>query len=1403
MAEQSNIKHLVSTKLNLDTHYSLLENGDLVYLLNGDISGNEGNTGVFIQNMLGNESCFEFPEGFTLKGKVKLDNSEYALFLQSESYDEIGIINTDECTYNTLVTGTCFNFNNPVRGVYKYNNGDNDRRIYFIDGENPNRYLDIDKPYPKNYTGSKCDSCSVTEQGTVDCDALDINKSFKPPCITVEQSEFGQLLSGVYQIGVAYGMDNLILTDFYFSPAIKLFSESSNIAINVETECIDSPFDQYFVVLVSNTRENSLVCYNMGSFPVSLNNITIANTDNATIISTQQILQKRPVFDSSTHIATNGEILLLGKHGSTEVLNYQPQANNIQVSWMEIRVPKSEAHKYPSFMRDEVYAIGIRWFGKKGNDRGSFHIPGREATLDDLTEIVADNYLTNDIYEIEDCTGATKYKWQIENTASLDVFNDYDCNNCSGDVINKVGTMGYWESQDFVYPADTDMWGNLACTPIRHHRMPSHDLTHIHDDFTIESTPSGECYTIEVPDYNGETVYSYEYCPSGESYVKDADCVNILTIRVTNIEHPQTSGGFNDLDISGYQILVGDRKGNKSILHKGLVFNVQRDTSTSGTEILYPNYPFNDLHGDVFLSAAQTSDNYNGASAFAGWASPNLYYKNQFTYHSPDIHFREIKQEFGTELKVYGESIGWIEGNFTNVYKHPMTRLGRGGITTSAYTNHAAQLNSVCHYSAFQPWSTPYFSRFKIESSQYLIPVNQVLSNGRKLNNTGRESSYYVELNRDLDNPTNIDTSRVIASELGYFGNFSLPTFNYFDTVKRVDNSVLDDVNIQGVSYYTGVKINNPNQYGALEQISYRPAGCITAVYFAPDPEEVIIPYSSDTIYGGDVFISKHSLVRKMPIFTEWLDDVPIDTETDYREYRNIWYPRFWYDNLTAADDKYNLDGFTDLDPGGDILAYGKFYIFVSGVIHFWCESEFIGNYREQDFTPNGSFYPKTDYPDLVRSDKIVYDNKFLYNLTLLNNEIERVYQDTTPTASDNDFVVSYSLKNDVQSSDDKWLQFLPLNYTILPRIYGRFSGMHYTDDYSIMFAFENQILYSQLNYTLNTNEGNSLLLTQGDIFTNRLRKLSNEETGYVGCVDPESFVNTRYGTYFIDRYRKRMFRWNGQLEDVTDTMASWFKHYLSKDYPEYITGIRTVFDNYTKNIYITGGPERGKWTLSYKPERGGFISFHSFIPDYYFSDTDTFLTSNSVGIWKHNSEFNYQSYYGEQVTFDVGILINNLYRNNELQSVELFAEFMQYSSYGSPVYKENVFFDKIFAYNNNGSTGLLDVFLKDRDNPQHSFVQNSDTNSPIVSEVTNVGDSLFRFNKFENIRKNHNTQPLITWDSTGVYYTPASIDYTISPVNRESIKGKWIKLHLISDSNTDNKIIVQLLAPQEDEIKR
>ena len=284
------------------------------------------------------------------------------------------------------------------------------------------------------------------------------------------------------------------------------------------------------------------------------------------------------------------------------------------------------------------------------------------------------------------------------------------------------------------------------------------------------------------------------------------------------------------------------------------------------------------------------------------------------------------------------------------------------------------------------------------------------------------------------------------------------------------------------------------------------------------------------------------------------------------------------------------------------------------------------------------------------------------------------------------------------------------------------------------------------------------------------------------------------------------MFQWAGQLKDVTENWQPWLNRYLFDGatgflYRDSAVG---VFDNWTGNLFYTD--KRTQWTASYKPGHG-LVSFHSFIPTWYLSMNNTFATYVNKEIWIHNRSFNsnpliqdnvYQTYYGVQVPFIVGFTVNNKYINGELQNIEVFSEWMRYSGYNEPIYVKKKFFDKIFAFNNNGSTGIIPLILKDKRDPKNSMIQN--LTSPLTAEVTLVNDGVYRINKLESVRINPDTTSHIDWSGNGMTYVDTGVDKNMNPRDRADLKGKWVNVHLISDTNNQNKILVQLLNSKSDQ---
>jgi hypothetical protein len=1374
----------IANTINLDTHPSLIDGKQLVYLLNGDIQGTEGSgNGVFVQNMLGNTSCVTHPTGFTLIGSIQLDKFEFVLFYASSDNSEIGLFNSDTCTYTQIVRDACLNFTTDsiVRGVFKYTS-DNKRRIYWIDGVNPNRYMNIYNDgsweYPKTLSsGSRCD-CSFTESSNLDCEAIQINKFYQKPCIEITKQSGGFLPNGTYQVGVAYGEDNMVLTDFVFSPVVKLFKEY----INVDISCSDNTFTQAKLILVSQTT-SGLIIYDLGFYQKDIS-LTITN-NNYPVISTQEALQKRVIYDKSKHITINQEHLLLGSHEAIEPIPYQRQANNITAQWVEIKVPKAEAHNYFSFMRDEVYAFSVEWVDKHGQVRGTFNIPGRIKddefflTYDSTTyyegDVVPDSAYTYE--KTENCTEQELQVWEIENTATgQSIVGTTGCAECGTSPYSKIGKFGYYETKDLQYPntSDWDVWGiksgnfvnlsalnvldpdykpTLKCQKIRHHRFPSHNLSHLHG--------VGQCVTTNetiCEEYDEDGNCTVETIVSTTKWAPD-DCVNLLGVKFSNIDHPRDSAGNYIPDIAGYRILWSDRTGHKSILYKGLVFNVNKEEGNTGEPyILYPNYPYNDLNRDVFLGTTQSTADPGGSPETP--TKPQNYQLDKYTFHSPDIHYQV--NDKGTEIKFYTEEVAKLDWEFGTVYKHPRQNI------SGADTDNARQFNSVADYEGYQSVDRPFNNRRKIDHSQYLLPIKQFVNDNQRFNNNLRENSIYLDLDENFYVTSNRDVSRFRISELN---GTSGPQFKGTYCTPLADSRVP-----QAVSYYTGIKVKQPNQYGQLESIKYKPFDCWTYVNFE---EDEINTYVTGVLSGGDIHISKHTNRRKHPFFTQWLYDVPFDTVFDYREYANVYKPLFWIDYDHGSGHTEQLD----------VNKY--FYIFSNGTLNYWCESEYVGDYRDSDSRPTSQFYPKSDYVFPVRSDNFITEEFFVYNLSLLSQNIESSYQNLRPTKSDAEFIVTYSLRNDQQAGSDKWLQFLPLNYTVLPRELGQFTGMFTPVDYSIFFVFENDIVLSKADYTLQTQEGQSIFLGQGDIFSQRLQRLGNDKTGYVGSVDPRSFINTRFGTFWIDRYRKKIFMYDNGVKDITSNMSSWFNRYFSNGNPGYFNSVVCVFDNFTSNLFIINS--QTGWTLSFKPQANGFVSWHSFNTKHALSLPNTFVTANDTGLWKHNRG-NYQTYYGQVKPFEVGFVIKG---KSVLQDLAIWSEWIRYEEYKSHVYTIDKFFNKLLVYNNHGSTGLMNTILKSPNNETY-FSQNNQTKERDC-EVTQVEDSEFRINKLTNFQLG---QPNYTLAGNGVDYAVSNIVSKI-PDQTGNVRGKWFIVHLKDEGNIEYKKLLQFNLSNTEPIKQ
>ena len=642
----------------------------------------DGQTGI-VGNEPANLHCVTLP--YTLIGAVHLTDDQWAVFTTDDKDSEIGIFDESMCRYTTKVNDRCLAFkrSHPITGVSR-RRYDCALPVYWADGLNPDRFMDLDNP-PFKIKETVVNGCIIKEElkpRQLDCEKIRLAAIVKQPCLDLNKGKgAGTLANGSYQVCIAYTINQVRITDYIgLSNVQSLFDhENVNGALAITVKQIDTEFDEFELIIISTINAQT-VAKRLGYYSTAQGTIYIdsINPELVSIPLNQLALRTEAVEKSDAVYSVNGYMLRVGPYSKYQ-FNYQQQANKITSKWLAVEYPSSyyvAGNNNVGYLRDEQYAFFIRWVYNTGERSASFHIPGRAATAAERVNVYAD-----DAFETTDADPEQRQLWQVQNTASVDSLTSFNLGD-GGQVIAS-GRMAYWESTE-LYPADRpDIWGDLCGKPIRHHKFP---------DVTVSSLLN--------------------------HYKEEGAKIVIMGVEFSNITVPLGSDGKPISSIVGYEILRGSREGNKSIIAKGLINNLREyNIPSSSIQGLYQNFPYNELGPDMYHTSNPTIidkklidlalddlDDTQQADDVDDEDSANrtrreskrklkeqrnrlkkgapdagdvdlrdpltLYRKNYLSFHSPDTTF--TKPFLGiSELKVYQELHGQAVGKFIHPFRHP------------------------------------------------------------------------------------------------------------------------------------------------------------------------------------------------------------------------------------------------------------------------------------------------------------------------------------------------------------------------------------------------------------------------------------------------------------------------------------------------------------------------------------------------------------------------------------------------------------------------------------------------------------------------------------------------------------------------------------------------------------
>ena len=606
-AQQSNIQinqNVAVAGLDMDSSINQVAQGKLSYALNAVVENFDSNS-VSYQNEPGNELCTVLPEGFSVNGTHFIPEQNKILFflvneLTGES--EIGYSINGKCEYKTSTNNFClgFDINYPIhKVVHRITNCSTE--IYWVDGKNHRRYLNIDNiPYKLISDFDLCDSKKSKE---LDCNQLKVQPNFKIPNLKVlEVVDFGDNKAGVYQFALQYSDaasngftsyysitnpcpladKNITSVNFNYQVGKSIILDISNLDTTGQYE--------YFNLAVLKTINAITSVELVGTYFINNSNkqITYSGQQVENIkLSINDIFEKFPYYDIAKDVTSVQDILIWSDLATVSKINYQPIASKIKLQWESYRLPVNDnyqkeenAANFRGYLRDEIYTFELVLLLTNGKQTDRFHIPGRTSIPFDLEPI---SESSQDFIGLpENTIDKTSPRYKIYNTAlelgtSLEYIAD---KNYKGPY--RYGDFSYHESTE-TYPCNKAVWEELSEQKIRHHKMPDCLVSPIfeteNDNFSNLIMQDRATFSLGIK-------------------VDNFQIKNI--IQNSNLTQEQKD------DIVGYKIVRGDRGTNKSIVAKGILRNVG-SYKKENQEYYYPNYPYNDLSEDNFINQSNNA----------------------------------------------------------------------------------------------------------------------------------------------------------------------------------------------------------------------------------------------------------------------------------------------------------------------------------------------------------------------------------------------------------------------------------------------------------------------------------------------------------------------------------------------------------------------------------------------------------------------------------------------------------------------------------------------------------------------------------------------------------------------------------------------------------------------------
>ena len=1344
--------------LNKDMYQ--LNQGDSTYTfaLNAINESMEGDFTTLI-NEIGNIECLNLPTNSFPIGYITLDNDEVILFIKDKNntLNQIILANLNSCSITTLVDSTCLNFQNQIQGVYRVLGGC-ERVIYFVDGMNPDRVMNIDEILKNPTSHSYLDRF-----GNFDCELIKNKRNFNIASVKdiIINNSGGNLELGVYQlvleyedkfgntsdkfgftlpIPIAYGNYNGDYKNIIGGiPGTNIPSTNKSISFTIDN--LDMSY-LYLNIIVGYSKNGVTTYYRVEKIgitaeemPYTLSDIKI---DGTTTLTLDEItISTNPYNISETITQTDNRLIKGNLKG--KVRNYsefQRLFANISVNYVTKAIKHTSDNSsstsglsksgtaysdYRTEMRDEIYSFGAVAVFNDGTESPAFHIVGRAKNNPNVGTLfpasdpnthsrpnnntgVTDTGWDSALILAEDLGGnllpdfkflipsdfiiisGKRYceRWKAYNTAYRRELNTVN------DEYYSKGELAFYESEqrypilkdcndNYIYPIE-EINGKIVGQKIRHHKMP---------DTTLE-----EHFTI----------------------VDDVNYILPLGLEFSNIQIPAEYAS----EVIGIYIVREQRtQQNKTIIDKGLIYEnfilpaiavnggdkkkyyVQttiagrHQIEQSGPFPFIPNYSSIDTDcgdgTDYTGTIENTCEDCPEGQGCVDFGGPAIACVDGATYNHKSISFH------GPVSKFYKSSL-------SSTYMK-VERVLEGNIESWTDSQGGTEI-------------TRYYK--KADYNQNSIKTNQQTN---------------LTLEKDA---TYIDADTEIAEgyfKYGFLNNNSqeTTTFELNDEIDRISDSdafVTGNVN----AFYTSMKLYNRTMYG---QINLRK-------YYKIHNE--ILPTNTNRIilFGGDCFINKFSF------FSSAFNKLCVEKNcpgafcTEVSENFDVNKTLITYFVESEINTELRTIDLLDV-----LSKDNTFWDYYNGEWNKFLDLDWNG--KDINFDNLGDGGTSAWFNNTYIKNKYLYNKDYSKNDTIKPYYSLQLNYDYCSECRENFPVrITYSEQSNQEQTSDNYRIFYANNYRDLPANTGPITNLFINFDE--LYAHTKQSIYKIVTkpYQINTDQ-TTLFVGTGEFFSVPPRELISTKYGYGGSSCKWATITTEFGTVYVDDLTGKVLLLSQGLKEISATgMRNYFEEnieiqlnkqwqrlfneeYPQNNQPSLINGIGfiTTYDPRHKRIIITKKDykiieestfnpnqtynltdssrfENLSWTISYSLMNDAWLSFHSYLPNFYFNDANTFYSSlNSVNnqydnldnklstIWQHGKG-DYQSYYGNKQDFIIEYVdkdvmttsLNSIYWLSTTEVLDLLLK--QYTEI------ENITFQKGLVYTNTQSSGIFNIKVKE-----------------------------------------------------------------------------------------------------------